>query len=117
MRTFITARLARPGLLAVAALAMEAGAAQAQGSPAAAIEVANGGKRAIVAVYLSPPGRSDWSDDMLGKGTLKPGKSARLKLKARPDGCKADFSALLDNGETTVRKDVDVCAETPNVGF
>ncbi len=63
------------------------------------------------------PGRSDWSDDMLGKGTLRPGKTAKLKLKAKPDGCKVDFSALLDNGETTVKKDIDLCADTPNVGF
>lgn len=91
--------------------------AQGTPTPAAAIEVANGGKRPIVAVYISPPGRSDWSDDMLGKGTLKPGKSAKLKLKAKPDGCKVDFSALLDNGDTTVRKDIDLCADAPSVGF
>jgi hypothetical protein len=86
-------------------------------SPAAAVQCANSGKRPIVAVYFSPPGRGDWSDDMLGKGTLKPGQSAMLKLKGKPDGCKVDFSALLDNGDTVTKKDIDLCAASPTVGF
>jgi hypothetical protein len=103
-------------LLAVA-LAAVAAAAAAQTDPATAVECSNSGKRAIVAVYSSPPDRKDWSDDMLGKGTLKPGKSAKLKLKAKPDGCKADFSALLDNGDTVVKAGVDLCATSPAVEF
>ena len=91
--------------------------AQAAGDPATAVQCANGGKQAIVAVYASPPGRSDWSDDMLGKATLKPGQSRMLKLKAKPDGCKVDFSALLANGDTVTRKDIDLCAASPTVGF
>jgi len=87
------------------------------GDPATAVQCANSGKRPIVAVYTSPPGRKDWSDDMLGKGTLKPGQTAKLKLKAKPDGCKIDFSALLDNGDTVMKPDVDLCAATPSVGF
>ncbi len=85
--------------------------------PSQAVQVANAGKRPIVAVYTSPPGREDWSDDMLGKGTLKPGQSAKLKLKAKPDGCTVDVSAMLDNGETHTQKNVDLCAAAPNVGF
>jgi hypothetical protein len=111
MRTILQTALLAVALAAVGSLAA------AQTDPATAIEAANGGKRAIVAVYSSPPGRKDWSDDMLGKGTLKPGKSAKLKLKAKPDGCKVDFSALLDNGDTVVKADVDLCAAAPTVGF
>ena len=119
MRTILRIVFVGAGIAAPSIVAFWAGAALAQTSPApaSAIDVANGGKRPIVAVYTSPPGRSDWSDDMLGKGTLRPGKTAKLKLKAKPDGCKVDFSALLDNGETTVKKDIDLCADTPNVGF
>jgi hypothetical protein len=94
-----------------------AGQARADDAPGTALQVANGGKRPIVAVYTSPPGRGDWSDDMLGKGTLKPGQSQKLKLKAKPDGCKVDVSALMDNGDTATRKDVDLCASAPSVGF
>jgi hypothetical protein len=108
------------GVAAFGVAALWAGSAIAQaaaGDPATAVQCANGGKLAIVAVYTSPPGRSDWSDDMLGKGTLKPGQTRMLKLKAKPDGCKIDFSALLDNGDTVTRKDVDLCAASPTVGF
>lgn len=107
--------------IAAGAAALWAGSALAQtapADPATAVQCANSGKRAIVAVYTSPPGRKDWSDDMLGKGTLKPGQTAKLKLKAKPDGCKVDFSALLDNGDTVTRTDVDLCAAPePSVGF
>ena len=54
---------------------------------------------------------------MLGKGTLKPGQTAKLKLKAKPDGCKVDVSVLLDNGDTHMQKDINLCTEAPSVGF
>jgi hypothetical protein len=85
--------------------------------PASAIKVANAGKRPIVALYTSPPGRHDWSDDMLGKGTLKPGQSLTLKFKGKQSDCKIDFSAMMDNGDTATRADVDLCAAQPSVGF
>jgi hypothetical protein len=94
--------------------------AQAQtaaSDPAKAVQVANSGKRPIVAVYTAPPGSHDWSDDMLGKGTLKPGKTMKLTLKAKPAECRVDISALLDNGDTMTKPNVDMCAAEPNVGF
>ena len=110
------ARLA--ALVSVAAFAAAPVWAQsAPADPATAVQVANSGKRPIVAVYTSPPGRADWSDDMLGKGTLKPGKTMKLTLKAKPAECKIDISALLDNGDTMTRSNVDMCAAEPNVGF
>ena len=91
--------------------------AAAPADPAAAIKVANTGKRPIVALYTSPPGRHDWSDDMLGKGTLKPGQSLTLKFKGKQSDCKIDFSAMLDNGDTATRADVDLCSGPASVGF
>lgn len=91
--------------------------APAAGDPAASIQVANSGKRPIVAVYTSAPGRSDWGDDMLGKGTLKAGQSLSLKFKAKPSACKIDLSALLDNGDTRTQSDIDVCSPRPTVAF
>ncbi|MEI9891652.1 MAG: hypothetical protein WDN45_15315 [Caulobacteraceae bacterium] len=114
MRTIIE-RIALGAGLAV--LGAGAAMAQAAANPAADVQAANGGKRPIVAVYASKPGLSDWSDDMLGKGTLKPGQSIKLKFKAKPDSCKADFNALLDNGDSVTRKDVDLCGAAPAVQF
>ena len=91
--------------------------AQTAPTPASAIQVANESKSPIVAVYVSPAGRVDWSDDMLGKGKIGPGKSAKLTLKGKPADCKVDFSALLDNGDTKTKKDIDLCAASPAVGF
>jgi hypothetical protein len=121
MREFLKRLFSGAGLAAAGVAAFWAGSALGQaaggGDPATAVQCANGGKQAIVAVYTSPPGRDDWSDDMLGKGTLKPGQSRMLKLKAKPDGCKVDFSALLENGDTVTKKDIDLCAPSPTVGF
>jgi hypothetical protein len=102
---------------APAPAAAPAPAPAAAADPAAAIKVANTGKRPIVAVYTSPPGRQDWSDDMLGKGTLKPGQSLTLKFKGKQADCKLDFSALLDNGDTATRPGIDLCTGQPSVGF
>ena len=107
---------------AVLTAALGFASASAQTTPAApgaapAMQVANGGKRPIVAVYTSAPGREDWSDDMLGKGTLKPGQTVTLKLKAKPDGCKVDVSVMLDNGDTQTQKNIDLCKDAPSVGF
>jgi hypothetical protein len=118
----MTTSIRRAPLFAGAAIVglLWAGSATAQdaaANPAAAVQAANSGKRPIVAVYTSPPGRRDWNDDMLGKGTLKPGQTLKLKLKAKPDGCKVDFSALLDNGDTLTKLDVDLCASDPSVAF
>jgi P pilus assembly chaperone PapD len=116
----ITAKLFLFGL-AWAALAgwatAQAQTAPATDDPAASVHVANGGKRSIVAVYTSAPGRADWGDDMLGKGTLKPGQSLTLKFKDKPGACKVDFDALLDNGDTRARPDIDLCTPQPNVAF
>jgi len=128
MTTFIRKASLVAGAAVAGLLALWAGSAIAQDAPAAAanpaapnpvgvIQAANGGKRPIVAVYTSPPGRRDWSDDMLGAGTLKPGQTLKLKLKAKPDGCKVDFSALLDNGDTVTKADIDLCAPAPSVAF
>ncbi len=85
--------------------------------PAAAVHVANGGKHVIVAVYASPPGRADWSDDMLGKTALKPGQDRTLKFRAKPAACKVDLFAMMDTGDTATRENVDVCAAQPTAGF
>ena len=37
--------------------------------------------------------------------------------KAKPAECKVDISALLDNGDTMTKANVDMCTAEPNVGF
>jgi hypothetical protein len=89
----------------------------AQAAPQSALQVDNGGKRPIVAIYSSPPGRADWSDDIVGKTALKPGQSRKVTLKAKPSACKVDVIAMLDNGDTATKRDIDMCSATPSVGF
>lgn len=104
------------GLAALAAAAI-ALPALAEDTPATAIQVANSGKMAIIAVYASPPGRADWGDDMVGKGPLKGGQTRKMPVKAKPEACKVDVMVMLDSGVTRTQKDVDLCAPAPNVGF
>lgn len=113
----LSAAILIAGLGFASALAQSPAPAAPATDPGQAVQVANAGKRPIVAVYSSPPGRADWSDDMLGKGVIKPGGSAKLKLKAKPDSCTVDVSAMLDNGETRTQKNIDMCAAAPTVGF
>ena len=98
------------------ALAEDASSPSAQ-APQGALQVDNGGKRPIVAVYSSPPGLADWSDDIVGKTALKPGQSRKLSLKAKPQACKVDVMAMQDNGDTFTKRDIDMCAAQPSVGF
>lgn len=110
------------GLAVAAGMTFAGTAARAQETPAGqtpqgALQIDNGGKRAIVAVYSSPPGRADWSDDILGKTALKPGQSRKLTLKVKPQGCKVDIFAMQDNGDTSTKRDIDLCAATPSAGF
>ena len=86
-------------------------------APQGALQVDNSGKRPIVAVYSSPPGLADWSDDIVGKTALKPGQSRKLSLKAKPQACKVDVMAMQDNGEFSTKRDIDMCAAQPSVGF
>ena len=99
------------------ALAQDSPPAAAQAAPQGALKVDNGGKRPIVAIYSSPPGLGDWSDDILGKTALKPGQSRKLTLKAKPQACKVDVIAMQENGEVSTRRDIDMCAAQPNVEF
>jgi hypothetical protein len=106
------------GLTAFAAAAITVPAfAEDAPATATAIQVANSGKMAIIAVYASPPGRADWGDDMIGKGPLKGGQTRKMPVKAKPEACKVDVMAMLDSGVTRTQKDVDLCAAAPNVGF
>ena len=99
------------------ALAEDAPQSTAQAAPQGVLQVDNSGKRPIVAIYSSPPGLADWSEDILGKAALKPGQSRKLTLKARPQACKVDVIAMQDNGDTSTKRDIDMCAAEPNVGF
>lgn len=99
------------------ALAQDSPQTAAQAAPQGALQVDNSGKRPIVAIYSSPPGLADWSDDILGKTALKPGQSRKVTLKAKPQACKVDVFAMQDNGDTSTRRDIDMCAAQPSVGF
>ena len=99
------------------ALAQDSPQTAAQAAPQGALQIDNSGKRPIVAIYSSPPGLADWSDDILGKTALKPGQSRKVTLKAKPQACKVDVIAMQDNGDIATKRDIDMCSAQPSVGF
>jgi hypothetical protein len=93
-----------------AALVFVAGAAAAQTPAAHTIKFSNTEKQAVTAIYASPPGRKDWSDDLLGKQVGAAGKTVTLKITSAD--CKVDLQMLMNDGAMVVKPEVDVCATT-----
>ncbi len=103
-------------LLAVAALTpLVCSPAWAQG-PAAGpapgdrvLKLTNSSRSAISAVYASPAGSLDATDDLLGKQVAAVGKTVTLKVQDPKAACLFDLQFLMSNGDTITRKAVDLC--------
>ena len=101
----------------LAALACTAPGALAQPAPAAAsaapslhvVRLTNSGKTGITAVYVSPAGSPDISDDLLGKQTADAGKTVTLRVRDPKAACSFDLQFLMNNGDTVTRKAVNLC--------
>ena len=86
----------------------------ATGPPALAfdrrVEVTNHTRQAIVELYLSDPGEAVWQRDILGDQVLAPNSSLSVDFDDRRMGCRFDVKIVFDDGESRIRRDVDVCA-------
>jgi len=76
------------------------------------MKLTNSDKNGISAVYVSPAGSSDMSDDLLGKQVADPGKTVNLKVKDPQGTCTFDLTFLLNSGKTVVKKDLNLCQTT-----
>ena len=105
----------------VSGLACDA-AAQTSAAPASAstaapaaksgdhvFKLVNSAKSAISAIYVSPAGTNNSSDDLLGKQVAGVGKTVTLKVKDPDAACLFDIDFLMNNGDTVTRKAVDLC--------
>jgi hypothetical protein len=83
------------------------------GSPASAfdrrIELTNNTGMAIVEIQIAQVGTGRWERDLLGDDILLPAQSVLVDID---DGghCRFDIKTIFDDGTTSVRRDIDVCA-------
>ena len=115
VRVFVLslAAAAAAGLLLAGPGWSQTSSSPAPGPAAAAgphvVRLTNSGRGGIVAIYVSPSGSSDTSDDLLGKQTAGPGKTVTLKIVEPKATCLFDLQFLMSDGSTVYRKAVNLC--------
>ena len=100
-------RIISAACLASAALIASATAAQDRH-----VTVINETRHTMVNFYASNIGRETWEEDILGQDTLVPGQSVRINVDDGTEACLFDFKAVFDDGDSLVRRRINVC----NVG-
>lgn len=63
----------------------------------------------IVRFYASSENAGTWEEDILGQDTLKPRNSVRINIDDGTGACMFDFKAVFSDGDTMIRKGIDVC--------
>jgi hypothetical protein len=91
------------GLAAAAVLATSASAEDRY------VKIINETNATIVHFYGSNAGSDSWEEDILGQDVLKPGKSVRINFDDGSGYCLFDFKAEFSDGDTLIRKNIDVC--------
>ncbi|MBS0194768.1 MAG: hypothetical protein JSR34_11025 [Proteobacteria bacterium] len=85
----------------------------ASSSPAQAadrhVKVVNGTHYTIVRFFASSADSDSWEEDILGDNVLKPGMSARINIDDGSGACVFDFKAVFSDGDSLVRRGVNVC--------
>jgi hypothetical protein len=84
------------------------------GSPASAfdrrIELTNNTRMAIVEIQIGQVGTGRWERDLLGDDILLPAQSVLVDIDDGKGHCRFDIKTIFDDGTTSVRRDIDVCA-------
>jgi hypothetical protein len=84
------------------------------GSPASAfdrrIELTNNTRMAIVEIQIAQVGTGRWERDLLGNDILLPAQSVLVDIDDGKGHCRFDIKTIFDDGTTSVRRDIDVCA-------
>lgn len=59
--------------------------------------------------YLYASSGGDWSGDLLGSGTLSPGRSVVVRIDDGSGACRYSLRAEFDNGQSLQRNGVNAC--------
>ena len=73
------------------------------------VKVINKTKTPIFAFYASRTSTNDWEEDILGNDVIMPGESMEIDIDDGTGACKFDFKGEFEDGESVVKKNVDVC--------
>ena len=86
----------------------------ATGPPVAAfdrqLELTNNTRMAIVEILVARVGTDRWEKDLLGNELLLPAQSTVVDIGDTRGLCRFDFMTVFDDGATSIRRNVDVCA-------
>jgi hypothetical protein len=84
------------------------------GSPASAfdrrIELTNNTRMAIVEIQIAQVGTGRWERDLLGDEILLPAQSVLVDIDHRKGYCRFDIKTVFDDGSSSIRRDIDICA-------
>jgi hypothetical protein len=84
------------------------------GSPASAfdrrIELTNNTRMAIVEIQIAQVGTGRWERDLLGDDILLPAQSVLVEIDDGKGNCRFDIKTVFDDGTSSTRRDIDVCA-------
>ncbi len=63
----------------------------------------------IVRLYVSESNTNDWEEDVLGRGTIEAGNSARINFNSGTQGCLHDLKAVFRDGDVLERRELNLC--------
>ena len=76
------------------------------------VRIINETSHTITRFYASNIAVTDWQEDILGDDVLKPGQDVNINIDDGTGHCKYDFKAVFDNGQSLVKRNVNVCEIT-----
>lgn len=101
---------ARVGLFLAAATAVAVLAgSSAQAADDRHVRIINETNHTMVHFYASNTAVNSWQEDILGDDVLKPGSDVKINIDDGTGHCKFDFKAVFDDGESTVKHNINVC--------
>ena len=74
------------------------------------IELTNNTRTAIVEIQIAQVGTGRWERDLLGDEILLPAQSVLVDIDHRKGYCRFDIKTVFDDGSSSIRRDIDICA-------
>lgn len=102
----LSANLGRILMLAAAGVALATSAHAADRH----VRIINATEHTMVRFYASNIDADDWQEDILGDSVVRPGDDVNVNIDDGSGHCRFDFKAVFDDGEATVKHNVDVCS-------